>query len=302
MIDAIALVLAAPKGFPDPKITILQNLEPVPPNVVWYLAPPGPAPTSPLVVDFQPSITSSMLASWVVIVALLALAFFATRRMTLVPGLAQNIAEWIYEQFADFAGGLGGEAARRYVSLFSAFFLFIMVANWSDLILFGDKISALRTPTSDLNITIGLALVTFVATHVEGVRHLGLRGYLGKFFNLGGFRHGFMDGAMDLYVGLIEFLLEFFKPVTLSFRLFGNLYGGGIMLGVFTALIIAFVPVPFIALEAFIGFIQALIFASLTLMYILTAIEGHHGEESAGVLPGEPEGNLLPDVVTPASP
>ena len=297
VVDAIALIADAPRGFPDPKVTILQNLEPVPPNIVWDFAPGGAASTSPLVVDFHPSITSSILASWIVIAALLVISILATRRMTLVPGGLQNVFEWIYEQFANFADGLGGPAARPYVSLFSAFFLFIMFANWTDLILFGDKISALRTPTSDLNITIGLALVTFVITHVEGVRALGLRGYLGKFFNFSGFRRGVADGLIDVYVGLIEFLLEFFKPVTLSFRLFGNLYGGGIMLGVFTALIIAFVPIPFVALEGFIGFIQALIFASLTLMYILTAIESHHEEEHAApAFASEPEGDVGPSL------
>ena len=295
VVDAIALIADAPKGFPDPKVTILQNLEPVPPNVVWDFAPGGAVSSSPLVVDFHPSITSSILASWIVIAALLVLSIAATRRMTLVPGGLQNVFEWIYEQFATFADGLGGPAARPYVGLFSAFFLFIMFANWTDLILFGDKISALRTPTSDLNITIGLALVTFVITHVEGVRALGARGYLGKFFNFGGFRRSVQDGLIDLYVGLIEFLLEFFKPVTLSFRLFGNLYGGGIMLGVFTALIIAFVPIPFVALEGFIGFIQALIFASLTLMYILTAIESPHEEEHAApAFATDPEGDIGP--------
>ncbi len=281
VVDAIAVVLAAPKGFPDPKVTILQNLEPVPPNVVWDFAPGGAVSNSALLVEFHPSITSSILASWIVIVALLVLSIAATRRMSLVPGRLQNVFEWMYEQFANFADGLGGPAARPYVSLFSAFFLFIMFANWTDLILFGDKVSVLRTPTSDLNFTIGLALVTFVLTHVEGVRALGLRGYLGKYINLRGFGHSVQDGVIDLYVGLIEFLLECFKPVTLSFRLFGNLYGGGIMLGVFTALIIAFVPIPFVALEGLIGFIQALIFASLTLMYILTAIERPHEEEHA---------------------
>ncbi len=303
VIDAVAVIAAAPKGFPDPKVTILQNLEPVPPNVVWDLAPGGPASNSALVVDFHPSITSSILASWIVIAVLLVLAVLATRRMTIIPGGLQNAFEWIYEQFATFADGLGGPAARPYVSLFSAFFLFIMFANWTDLILFGDKVGALRTPTSDINITIGLALVTFVVTHVEGVRALGVRGYLGKFINLQGFHRGIADGLIDLYVGLIEFLLEFFKPVTLSFRLFGNLYGGGIMLGVFTALVIAFVPIPFVALEGFIGFIQALIFASLTLMYILTAIESHHEEERAApAFATEPEGNVGPPLSAGSAP
>lgn len=295
VVDAIALLVAAPSGFPDPKVTILQNLEPVPPNVVWDLAPGGPVNNSPLVIEFHPSITSSIVVSWIVIAALLVAAWFLTRRLSLVPGRGQNAFEFIYEAFAGFAEGLGGPRARRYTAIFAAFFLFIMFANWTDLILFGDKVNALRTPTSDVNITIGMALVVFVTTHVEGVRSLGVGGYLGKFINLAGFRRGFMNGVIDLYVGLIELLLEFFKPVTLAFRLFGNLYGGGIMLGVFTALIIAFVPIPFIALEGFIGFIQALIFASLTLMYVLTATESHHEEgHESPAFATDPEGNAVP--------
>lgn len=295
VVDAIALVVAAPEGFPDPKSTILQNLEPVPPHVVWDLAPGGPAAASPLVVEFHPSITSTIIASWIVIASLLILAYLLTRRLTTVPGRGQNAFEYVYEAFAGFAEGLGGPRARRYTSLFAAFFLFIMFANWTDLLLFGDKVNVVRTPTSDINITIGMALVVFVVTHAEGFRELGVGGYLGKFINLSGFRRGLANGFIDLYVGLIEFLLEFFKPVTLAFRLFGNLYGGGIMLGVFTALIIAFVPIPFIALEGFIGFIQALIFASLTLMYVLTATESHHDDEHAtAAFETDPEGNILP--------
>ncbi|HJW21164.1 MAG TPA: FoF1 ATP synthase subunit a [Candidatus Limnocylindrales bacterium] len=281
VIDAIAIVVAAPAGFPDPKSTILQNLEPVPPNVVWDLAPGGPVNNSPLVVEIHPSITSSIVVSWIVIAGLILVGWALTRRLTPVPGRGQNVFEYIYEGFAGWAEGLGGPRARRYTFIFAAFFLFIVLANWTDLILFGDKVSALRTPTSDINITIGMALVVFVATHVEGVRSLGVGGYLGKFINLRGFRKGIASGLIDLYVGLIEFLLEFFKPVTLSFRLWGNLYGGGIMLGVFTALILAFVPIPFIALEGFIGFIQALIFASLTLVYVLIATESHDEDEHA---------------------
>jgi F-type H+-transporting ATPase subunit a len=294
VVDAIALIVAGPAGFPDPKVTILQNLEPVPPHVVWDLAP-GPASTSPLVVEFHPSITSSIIASWIVIAVLLVVALVMTRRLAMIPGRVQNAFEYVYEAFAGFAEGLGGVRARRYTAIFAAFFLLIMFANWTDLLLFGDKVNALRTPTSDINITIGMALVVFVVTHIEGVRALGFGGYLGKFINLSGFRRGIANGVIDLYVGLIELLLEFFKPITLAFRLFGNLYGGGIMLGVFTALIIAFVPIPFIALEGFIGFIQALIFASLTLMYVLTATESHHQDEhEARAFDGEPEGNMLP--------
>lgn len=296
VIDVLAGIFAAPAGFPDPKSTILDNLEPVAPHVVWDLDPGSAVSNAPLVIlPFHPSITSSILATWVVIAVVLVFCLLATRRMSLVPGGAQNLFEFVYEQFADFAGGLGGDRARRYVGLFSAFFLLIMFTNWTDLLIFGGKIEALRTPTSDINMTIGFALVTFVITHVEGVRALGVRGYLGKFFNLSGFKRGIGDGLIDLYVGLIEFLLEFFKPVTLSFRLWGNLYGGGIMLGVFTALFIPFVPIAAMALEGFIGFIQALIFASLTLMYVLTAVESHHEEEHAApAFASDPEGDVGP--------
>lgn len=295
VIDILAVVLFAPSGFPNPKDTINQNLEFVPPHVVLDLAPSAPMPATPLVITFHPSITSSIVVSWLVIIGVLIFALVSVRSIGVVPSGLQNLFEWIYEQFANFADGLGGRQAQRYVGLFSAFFLFIVVANWTDLIIFGDKSNLLRTPTSDINITIGLALVTFVLTHVEGVRALGVRGYLGKFINLSGFKRGMGDGFIDLYVGLIELLLEFFKPVTLAFRLFGNLYGGGIMLGVFTALVITLVPVPFIALEGFIGLIQALIFSSLTLMYILTAIESHHEEEHAApAFATEPEGDVGP--------
>ncbi len=279
VVDILAVVFMAPAGFPDPKSTILQNLEAVPPTVVWDLAPGSPTPTSALVIEFHPSITSSIVAAWIVIAVLLLVFAIGLRRLSLVPGRAQNALEMVYEFFAGFAEGLGGERARPYIGIFVGLCLFITLTDWTDLLIFGDKVSAIRTPTSDINTTLGLALFSFVLTHVEGFRRLGPRAYLGKFFNFGGFRRGPADGLIDLYVGLIEFLLEFFKPVTLAFRLFGNLYGGGIMLGVFTALVIAFVPVPFIGLEALIGAIQALIFASLTLMYVLTAIESHHEEE-----------------------
>ncbi|MGH2465825.1 MAG: F0F1 ATP synthase subunit A [Candidatus Limnocylindrales bacterium] len=303
VVDAVAAILAAPAGFPDPKSTILDNLEPVAPHVVWDLDPGSAIPNTPLVIlPFHPSITSSIVASWVVILVVLVLAILATRRLSVVPGRAQNVAEVIYEQFADFAEGLGGARAARYVGLFSAFFLLIMFANWTDLLIFGGKIESLRTPTSDINMTIGFALVTFAITHFEGVRVLGFGGYLGKFVNLSGFKRGLGDGLIDLYVGLIEFLLEFFKPVTLSFRLWGNLYGGGIMLGVFTALFIPFVPIAAIALEGFIGFIQALIFASLTLMYVLTAVESHHEEEHAAPeFATDPEGDVGPPLIQAAA-
>ena len=141
------------------------------------------------------------------------------------------------------------------------------------------KIEQLRAPTSDVNVTIGLALTSFVIFQGEGFRRLGVRGYLGKFFPIGEFRHGIGAGLLAMYVGIIELFLEFVKPVTLSMRLFGNIYGGEVALAVISALTLAVVPVALFGLEALLNLIQALIFSVLTLMFILIAIEGHGPEE-----------------------
>jgi F-type H+-transporting ATPase subunit a len=124
-----------------------------------------------------------------------------------------------------------------------------------------------------------MALVSFLTFHIEGFRHLGVRGYLGKFFPVYEFRNGIGAGIIAMFVGLIELMLEFVKPVTLSMRLFGNIYGGEVALGVITALTIGFIPVLLIALELMLNAIQALIFSVLTLLFIVLAIESHHEEE-----------------------
>jgi F-type H+-transporting ATPase subunit a len=139
-------------------------------------------------------------------------------------------------------------------------------------------VTFLRAPTSDVNITIGLALVAFGFFEYQGFRALGIRGYLSKFFPLGEFRKGIGAGLIALFVGLVELLLEFVKPVTLSMRLFGNIYGGEVALGVMTALTVAFIPVALYALEVMLNLVQALIFSTLTLMFTLAAVE-HHGDE-----------------------
>lgn len=302
VLDVLAVILMAPPGFPDPKEGIQGNLEYIPPTVIWDLAPRAQEPTGSLVVDFHPSITSSILVSWIVMIAMIVVFVGVAQNLERLPGRVQNAVEWVYESLEDFAMALGGPVARPYVGIFAALFVFIALANWSDLLIFGDKMNWLRTPTSDVNITIGLALFSFILFHVEGVRKLGAARYLGKFFNFSGFRRSPVDGAIDLFVGLIEFLLEFFKPVTLAFRLFGNLYGGGIMLGVFTALLLGVLPLPFVFLEGFIGFVQALIFSVLTLMFTLLAIESHDDEAHADpAVATEPQGSTSPPLSAASS-
>lgn len=237
-----------------------------------------PAPADALVV-FDASISDTIITMWIVMAIVLAGAILMARGGRLLPGRAQNVFEAVYEGLRDFGVGLAGPAARPYIPIFAAFFILILFNNWVGLVPFVGRVDFLRAPSSDVNITIGLALVSFMIFHIEGFRHLGAGGYLGKFFPVYEFKHGIGAGIIAMFVGLIELMLEFVKPVTLSMRLFGNIYGGEVALGVITSLTIALIPVGLIALELMLNAIQALIFSVLTLMFIVLAIESHHQEE-----------------------
>jgi F-type H+-transporting ATPase subunit a len=255
------------------------NLEFPAPHVIVDLNPANPTPTGPLEIGFWPSITNTILTMWIVILIVLVMAIGMTRRRDVIPGRLQNAAELAYESLENFALSLGGEAARPYVPWFAGLFIFIVAGNWIGLVSPVGKIEELRAPTSDLNITIGLALLSFAVFEAEGFRKLGVVGYLGKFFPLYEFRNGVGAGSIALFVGLTELFLEFIKPVTLSMRLFGNIYGGEVALGVVTGLTVAAVPVPLYLLEWLLNLVQALIFSVLSLMFILLAAEGHEHEE-----------------------
>ncbi len=282
---ALFLIPPYPPGQPGEAATytdfIKANLEFPAPHTVW--APAG-SEQPPGIVIFWPSVSNTILTSWLIMAVMVAIAVVAGRRRADVPGRLQNFAEWIVEALSGFGESMGGSRATPYLVIFMAFWLFILLSNWFGLLPFfrAELTEYFRAPTSDLNVTIGLALVAFVLFHVEGVRRLGARGYLGKFFPLGEFRQGLAAGGIALFVGLTEFMLEFVKPVTLSMRLFGNIYAGEVALGVLTGLTLAVVPVAMLGLEIMLNFLQALIFSVLTLMFTIMAIEGHHDDEHAG--------------------
>ena len=286
-LDVVAMILVPP--FPKggttgeacayPICFIDGNLEFPPPHVVLDLDPNGAQLSGPLAIGFHLSITSTILTMWIVELILLVVAIAATRRMALLPGRLQNFVEFAYQSLENFATSLGGPEARRYVPLYAAFFLLILFCNWSGLVPPVGKIEELRAPTSDVNITIALALVAFAYFEFQGFRVNGVRGYLAKFFPIGEFRNGIGAGIIAMFVGLIELMLEFVKPVTLSMRLFGNIYGGEVALGVLTALTLAVIPIALFALELMLNFVQALIFSVLTLMFTLAAVETHGGHE-----------------------
>ncbi len=293
VLDVVAGIVAPQPGFPDIASSINANIEQVPPKTVFDFDPSHPIPNAPFVVTFHPSISTTLLSMWIVMAIIVAIAWLLARNPKMIPGRGQNVIEFGIEYAQNFVAEIGGPAARRYGVLFATLFIFILLSNWTDLFLFGEKADVVRTPTSDINVTFGLALVSFCIFQIEGMRSMGVRRYLGKFFNLNGFKEGVFVGFINIYIGLLEFILDFFKPVTLAVRLFGNIYGGGIMLGIMTSLLIAVIPIAFLALEGLIGLVQALIFSLLTLMYVLMARETHEEEaHEAPAFADEPEGNL----------
>jgi F-type H+-transporting ATPase subunit a len=275
--------------FAFPRDAILANFELPAPHVVF-----GEAPTTDIL-TFQLNLPASIFTGWIVMLVIIVLALLLARRIETIPGRRQNVLEYVYEGLANLATSLGGPDARRYVPVFLAFFIFIVMSNWSGLLPFVGRTYELRAPTSDVNVTIGLAVVAFAMFHIEGVRALGFGGYFGKFFSLSAFKDGIGAGVIGLFVGVLEFLLEFVKPVTLSMRLFGNIYAGEIALGVISALTIFLIPVAMFGLEVLLNFMQALIFSVLALMFTIAAIESHH-EEEHGEHPPLPEGNIEPEV------
>jgi len=311
VIDLIAAAVFPPfpPGEPGqpcafPVCFINGTLEFPAPHVIWpadYVAPTGG-----LAITFTPSITSTMFTLFIVSVALLVVIFVFSRGNAGAPGRLQNFGEWAYESMEGFASSIGGLAAKPYIWIFVSFFLLILFSNWTGLLPGVGRIEELRAPTSDVNVTIGLALVAFVMFEVEGFRRLGVRKYLSKFFPIYEFKNGIGAGLIAMFVGITELLLDFVRPLTLSMRLFGNIYGGEVALGFITALTVVLLPILLLGLEFMLNLIQALIFSILTLMYIVLAIEDHSHEEGhvAEEAMAELEGHPVPAETrtTPAAP
>ncbi len=286
VVNVVALIVAPPfprEGQPGevcayPVCFIEGTLEFPAPHTVW--APEGAPPPSGDLITFAPSLSSTLVTLFIISIAILVVGALAARLRAPVPGRVQNFTEWIIESLSDFGTGLAGAAARPYLPIFIGAFVLILVSNWSGLLPIVGRIEFLRAPTSDVNVTIGFALVAFLFFEFQGFRKLGVGGYLGKFFPLYEFKNGLSAGIIAMFVGLIELMLEFVKPITLSMRLFGNIYGGEVALGVFSALFMAFLfPVALYSLEVMLNLVQALIFSILTLIFIALAIESHEHEE-----------------------
>jgi F-type H+-transporting ATPase subunit a len=270
VLDAIAVVVAGDVGLKDfPGGVIRKALEPIVPYTVINLG--NEENHVATLFDFYPSITGSIIMSWIVMAVVIIPLTIVARRLKEIPSGVQNFLEFAIESLSSFAIGIGGPGAKKFITFFLACFLFIAVSNWSGLIPGVGRVHEFRAPTSDVNVTVGLALVAFVYFHYQGMRALGIGSYFGKFFTLKG-------GPIGLFVGVIEFFLEFVKPLTLAMRLFGNIYGGELALAVVTTITIAYIPLALYGLELFVGLMQGIIFSVLVLVFTMLAMEGHHEE------------------------
>ena len=228
------------------------------------------------------SYTNAHLTMLIVIGVISTFAILATRKMELQPRGLQNAMELLVQGLSDFVVGIGGPRATTYLPLFGTLFLFIVMSNWLSVVPLVGQVTWLHSPTADYHITFAMAFVSWLAYQTEGFRHLGF-GYVKRWFNFSGFKDGPFIGGIFILVGLIELFSEIFRMLTLTLRLWGNVFGGEIMLTVMSALL--FVPglaLPFVGLEVFIGLVQGLVFALLVLMYFVLAIESHDETHEEG--------------------
>lgn len=236
-------------------------------------------------------VTNTLLSSWIVTLILIALFYRATRRMSMIPHGLQNVMEATIEGLYNFVQGVAGvENARRFLPLIATIFLFVMLNAWIGLLPIYPTLGflddhgemqrhLLRPAGTDLNMPLALALVSFVFVEFWGFRLLKLS-YLSKFIRLENLRRGnFAQVPIDLFVGALELLSEFVRIISFTFRLFGNMTAGEILLLVITYLVPFVLVLPFYGLELLVGMVQALIFAGLTLVFVVVAVTPHSEDE-----------------------
>jgi F-type H+-transporting ATPase subunit a len=213
------------------------------------------------------------ITTWLVMGLLLIAAIAATRNIQRVPKGIQNLMEYALEYVRDLAKNqIGEKEYRPWVPFVGTLFLFIFVSNWSGALVPWKLIhlpeGELAAPTNDINTTVALALLVSLAYFYAGFRKRGL-GYFAKYIE---------PTPILLPIAILE---DFTKPLSLSFRLFGNILADELVVGVLVLLVPLFVPLPVMLLGLFTSAIQALVFATLAAAYIGEAMEGHGGEHEA---------------------
>jgi len=247
-------------------------------------------------------ITNSMLVTWIVAVGLIAFAQIATRSMKPVPEGAQNFLEWLVEGLYGFLEGvIGSHLIRRTFWFFGTIFIFILATNWVGLIPgIGSMGWGVQTPegfrlsepffrgaNADVNLTMAMSLVFFACWIVWGLRETGPIGFVKELFA----PKGQSAGALKMLLifvffaaGCLEVISILFRPISLSFRLYGNIFAGETMLETMARVprIGWLVQIPFYFMELLVGLVQALVFTLLTAVFTLLICQPHEGTSVAG--------------------
>jgi F-type H+-transporting ATPase subunit a len=243
-----------------------------------------------IVRPFNFPITNSMLVSWMVAVGLIVFAQLATRKMKQVPSGAQNFLEWLVEALYKFLVGIiGPHLAERTFWFFATIFIFVLFSNWFGLVPgigslgwghqtdHGFRIDQplFRGANADVNMTLAMALVFFAAWIVWALREVGIRGFLRELFAPKGESEGVLRLLLVVVffaAGCLEVVSILFRPISLSFRLYGNIFAGENLLEAMAKLVPGFgwlVAIPFYFLELVMGLVQALVFMLLTAVFTM---------------------------------
>ncbi len=271
-----------------------------------WLSVPQPHPELPAGVVFHLSgfpITNSVIAAWLTVIVLVVFAYLVTRRLRLVPKRGQALLEFALGALLSFCQSVAGEKnGRRFFPVVATIFLFVIFNAWLSLLpgfgsilvtnAEGHSIHLLRAANTDINMPLALAVTSFIFVAYFGFRSLG-PSYIQKFVNvgqlLGGLRHltrgrlrdafsGIFLGIINIFIGFVEALSELVRIVSFTLRLFGNMTAGEILLLMATFLVPFIFALPFYGLELLVGFVQALIFGGLTLIFLTVAVTSHDSE------------------------
>lgn len=238
-------------------------------------------------------VTNAVINSSIAVLLFIIVGFLLRKRTAMIPTGFQNFAEAVLEFILGYIDQVTKDRKKslKFLPIVGGLFLFILVSNWMGLIpgtgsigrwlvIHGELelVPLFRPATSDLNMTLAMAVFAVVTSHVLGIITIGFFKYANKFVKLGDLYHSMRKGGISIMVavfefgvGLIEIFSEIAKMVSLSLRLFGNVFAGEVLLTVTAGLIAYFVPLPFMFLELLVGLIQAIVFSMLTLVYLTMA-------------------------------
>ncbi len=248
------------------------------------------------------TVTNSLLTAWVAVGLFIALAFLVNRKLTSgAPGRFQSAVEALLEFMLGYVDQVTGDRAksRKFLPLVGTLFLFILACNWmgsipgvgsvTRTVLLEGKLEnapIFRPANADLNMTLAMALLTVVTSHLVGIISIGFFAHWNKFIALGTFFKSLRKKPMDIVVALVEMLVgvielsaEVAKIASLSLRLFGNIFAGEVLITVMYSLVAYVVPLPFTVLELIVGMVQATVFSMLALVYLTILSEKPHGHE-----------------------